>query len=93
MVKNLDVHCPRSHCLSHNIFSKMQTQGSKDSFCSEKPKNKNLKSVLVYDNMAELVKKEDKKKSSWGIGRNVLESGKNKPWQMLSIPRPLKKKK
>lgn len=40
----------------------MQIQGSKDSSCSEKPKSKDQKSVLLRNNTAEPAKKKDKKK-------------------------------
>ena len=64
MVYDLDAHCPRSHRLSHNTFSKVQTQGSnnKDIFCSKEPKPKDLKPALLRDNAAmEPAKKEDRK--------------------------------
>lgn len=66
MVWDLDAGYPSGYCLSYNISFKMQTQGSnhKDSHRFEKSKNKNPKPVLLYANMAEPVKKKDKKKKS-----------------------------
>ena len=64
MIWDLDAHCPRSHRLSHNTFSKMQSQDSnnKDSFHSKEPKLKNLKPTLPYNNaVAEPAKKKDRK--------------------------------
>ena len=61
MVRDSDTCCPRSDRLFHNTSLKMQTQGSKDSSRSKKPKPKNPKPVPSYDNAVELVKKEDKK--------------------------------
>ena len=51
----------RSHRPSYNTFLKVQTQYSKDSFRSKKPKSKDPKSALSYDNIAKLLKKSDKK--------------------------------
>ena len=57
MVQDSDARCPRSHRPSHNTSLKMQTKGSKDSFCSKKPKPKDPKPVLSYNNAAESAKK------------------------------------
>ena len=68
MVRNLDACCPRGHRLSYNTFSKVQTQGSKNSSHPKEIKSKNLKSALSHDNVAELPKKDnrkDKKKRFW----------------------------
>ena len=61
MVWDLDVHCSRNYHSSHNTFSKVQTQGSKDFSCPKKPKFKDSKSALLYDNTAELSKKNNRK--------------------------------
>ena len=61
MVRDLDARCPRGHHPSHNIFFKVQTQVSKDSSCSKKPKLKDLKPVSSRDDVAELAKKKDRK--------------------------------
>ena len=61
MVWDSDTHCPRDYRPSHNTSSKMQTQGSKDSFCSEKPKFKDPKPAPSRENAAEPTKKKDKK--------------------------------
>ena len=61
MVRDSDAYCSKSHRLSHNTFSKVQTQGSKDSSRSEEPKLKDLKSASLYDDAAEPAKKENKK--------------------------------
>ena len=60
-VWDLDACCPRGHRPSHNTSSKMQTQGSKDSFCPKKTKPKDLKSAPSRDNAAESSKKNNKK--------------------------------
>ena len=68
MVRDSDACCPRGYRLSHNTSSKVQTQGSKDSSCSKKPKLKDPKPASSRDNAAELAKKEnrkDKKKRPW----------------------------
>ena len=61
MVWDLDVCGLESYHLSSNTFLKVQTQGSKDFSRLKKPKSKDSKSTLSYDNMAEFPKKEDKK--------------------------------
>ena len=67
IVKDLDVYCPKSHHLSHNIFLKVQTQGSKDSFYSKEFKPKDPKLTPLRDDTVELAKKEgEKKKKSQG---------------------------
>ena len=66
IVRNLNACCPRSHRSSYNTLLKVQTQSSKDFFCSKELKPKNLKSALPYDNMAEPAKKQgEMKKRSW----------------------------
>ena len=71
MVRDLDTRCLKGHRQSHNTSSKMQTQSSSnnDLSCSEKPKNKDLKSAPPRGNAAELAKKEDKKKRLQGRRR------------------------
>ena len=61
MVWDLDVRCPRGHHPFHNTFSKMQTQGSKDSSYFEKPKLKDMKLAPSRNNVAKPAKKEDRK--------------------------------
>ena len=61
MVWDSDARCPKGHRPSHNTFSKVQTQGSKDLFCPKKTKSKDLKSVPLCDDAAELPKKDNKK--------------------------------
>lgn len=61
MVWDLDARYLKGHRLSHNISLKMQTQGFKDSFCSEEFKPKDPKLAPSYDNAAELAKNEDRK--------------------------------
>ena len=56
IVQDLDVYYLRGYFTSHNISSKVQTQGFKDSFRLKKSKPKDLKLALSYDNMAELFK-------------------------------------
>ena len=54
----------------------MQTQGSKNSSCSEKPKPKDLKPAPSRDNAAEPAKKEDKKdkkKKFWNQRRDYIK--------------------
>ena len=57
MVRKSDACCPRGHRPSHNTFSKVQTQGSKDSFRSKEPKSKDLKPAPLFDDAAEPAKK------------------------------------
>ena len=64
MVWNLDAHYFRGHYLSHNTFSKVQTQGlnNKDFSRSKESKPKALKLAPLYDNIVvKLAKKKDKK--------------------------------
>lgn len=61
IVRNLDTRYSKGYRSSHNTSSKVQTQGSKDSFRSKKSKPKKPKSTLSSDNVAEPVKKIDKK--------------------------------
>lgn len=60
---NLDTCCSSGYCLSHNTFSKMQTQNSnnKDFSYFKKSKPKDLKPILPCDNGVKPVKKKDKK--------------------------------
>ena len=64
IVLNLNVHCLKSYCLSYNISSKMQIQGSniKDFSHFKELKIKNQKSIPLYNNMAKLTKKKKQKK-------------------------------
>ena len=61
MIQNSDVYCPRDHYLFHNTFLKIQTQSFKNFFYPKKPKSKDPKSALLYDNAIELLKKKNKK--------------------------------
>ena len=93
MVQDSDAFCPRDHCLSHNTFSTVQTQGSKDSSCSKEPKPKDLKLALLRDNAAEPAKKKDKKdkkKMLWNCRR---EQNKQTPATGDNTKAPKKKKK
>ena len=57
-----DARCPRGHCPSHNISSKVQTQGTTAKEPrSEQLKPKDPKSAPSRDDLAEPAKKEDKK--------------------------------
>ena len=72
MVWDSDACCSRGHPLSHNTSSNVQTQGSKDFFRSDEIKSKDLKSAPSRNNMAESLKKDnkkDKKKRSQGQKR------------------------
>ena len=62
MVRDSDGSCSRGHRPSYNTFSKMQTQGFKDSFHSKKPKPKDPKLAPPRDDVAKPAKKEDRKK-------------------------------
>ena len=68
IVWNSDAYCPRGHRLSHNISSKVQTQGfnNKNSSRFEESKPKDLKPAPPRDNVAvksaKKVDKKDKKK-------------------------------
>ena len=62
IVQDLDVYCPKGHCLSHNTSLKVQTQGFRDSFCSKKTKSKDLKFAMPRCNMAKPAKKKNKNK-------------------------------
>ena len=65
MVQNLNICCPRGHCLLNNIASKVQTQKtSAKNSCLKKPKAKNLKSVLPHTNMAKFLEPEKKNKKN-----------------------------
>ena len=80
MIWDLDIRCFKSHYPSHNTFSKMQTQGSKDFSYSKEPKPKGLKSALPYDDIVESAKKESKKKrGSKDTNKNILGSKKSNP--------------
>ena len=70
MIWNLDAYCPKSYHLSANTSSNVQTQSSKNFFYFEEPKLKNLKSILLRDNILKPAKKKsEKKKRFW------------RPWQ------------
>lgn len=58
-----DIYCPRSHCFSNNITSKVQTQKTtiKDSRL-KKITAKNSEPALPYTNMAESLKQSRKNK-------------------------------
>ena len=64
IVWDLNVYCSKGHHLSHNTFSKVQTQDSnnKNSSCSRKAKPKDPKLALLCDNaVVEPAKKKDRK--------------------------------
>ena len=61
MVWDSVAYCLRGLRPSHNTFSKVQTQGSKDLSHFEKTKPKDPKSALSRDNVAKLSKKNDRK--------------------------------
>ena len=96
IVEDSDIHCPKSHCLSYNTFSKVQTQGSnhKDLLRSEKSKSKNLKFVSPRNNIVEPTKKEgEKKKKFWGHRRKRIEEQKDQsPATSINTKVPKKKK-
>ena len=88
IIWDLNARCLRVHHLFHNIFSKMQTQNSnsKNSSCSEKPKLKDPKPALSYDNAAaELAKKEDKKNKKKKFRRQRQEHIGERKKQILVI--------
>ena len=64
MIWDSIICCSQGNCISNNTGLKMQTleTTAKDFFCFEESKYKDLKSVLLYDNTTELVKKENKQK-------------------------------
>lgn len=66
MVQDLDACYLKGYHLSHNTFLKIQIQDFKNFFCSKKSKLKDQKFAPPYENMAELAKKEDKKKRFQG---------------------------
>ena len=75
MVWDLDAYCSKGHCLFHNTFLKVQTQGFKDSSRPKKLKPKDPKSALSRDNVLELPKKDnrkDKKKKFWSQKREHI---------------------
>ena len=94
MVRDLDIHCPQSHCLSNNTALKVQTQETtvKDSSYPKKPKTKDLKSVPLHDNLAELAKKEDKQKR-FKRQRERIREPKETPATGDNIVNTAKKKK
>ena len=61
MVRDSDAQCLRGYRPSHNTFSKVQTQGFKDSSRSKEPKPKDLKLAPLRNDAVEPTKKEDKK--------------------------------
>lgn len=71
IVWDLNIYCFKSYYLFYNTSLKMQTQisNNKDSSHSKKPKFKDLKPILLHDNIViELIKKKnrkDKKKRFW----------------------------
>ena len=93
MVWNLDACCPRGHRLSHNTFSKVQTQGSKDSSRSKEPKPKDLKPAPSRDNVAEPVKKENRKNKKKRLQNHRREQNKQIPATNKNTKAPKKKKK
>ena len=62
LVWDLDIYYFWSHCPSNNTTLKMQTQRitAKDSSCFEKPKTKDPKLALLYNNIVKSAKKENK---------------------------------
>ena len=95
IVWDLDARCPRGHHLSHNTFSKVQTQGSsyKDSPRSEEPKPKDPKPASSRDDMAEPAKKEDRKDKKKKLQNRRRKQNKQPPATDANIEVPKKKKK
>ena len=54
MVWNLDIYCPKSHCLSNSTAVKVQTKKTTvKELYPKKTKTKDLKPILSCTNMAE----------------------------------------
>ena len=98
MVRDLDAHCPRSHCFTHATLVKVQTQGfnTKES----KPKEfwpKELKSAKSknpappHSEFTELGKTSRINKKKTILKKN--ETRKTVPWQLGIMPTPLKVKR
>ena len=93
MIQESDARCSRGHRPSHNTSSKVQTQGSKDFSRFKKPKPKNLKLAPLYDDMAELAKKEDKKDKKKKLQNHRRKRNEQIPATGDNIEAPKKKKK
>ena len=93
MVRDLDACCPRGHCLSYNTSSKVQSQGCKDSSCSEEPKSKDPKLAPSHDNAAKPAKKEDRKNKKKKLQNRRWERNKQTPATGDNIEALKKKKK
>ena len=93
MVQNSDTHCPRGHRPSHNTSSKVQTQGSKNSFRSEELETKDPKPAPSHNNAAELAKKEHKKKKKKKLQNRRQEQNKQTPATCDNTEAIKKKKK
>ena len=63
MIQNLDAYCLKDYRLSHNILSKIQTQGFNNKYFSysKKSQTKDSKPTLLYNNTKKLTKKKNKK--------------------------------
>ena len=79
IVRDSDAGFLRGHRLSHNTSSKVQTQGSKDSFCSQNPKPTDPKPAPSCDNAAESAKKEDRKDKKKKLRNRRREWNKQTP--------------
>lgn len=96
IAQNLDTRCLRRHCLSYNTFSKMQTQSSKDFFCTKKPKTKDPKLALPCIDMVKPLKpgkKNKKKKTKKHMQDNIGEWKKQSLATSNSVANVSKRKK
>lgn len=64
IIRDLDIYCLKSYCLSNNIILKVQTQETTAKYFSrlKKPKIKDPKSTPPCNNITESAKKKDKQK-------------------------------
>lgn len=76
--QKLNIYFFRSHCLSHNTFSKMITQDFQNSFHAKKLKAKNLKLVLLHIHTINFLKQNKKKKKRRIKERRQDNAGKRK---------------
>ena len=95
MVRELDARCHRGHRLSHNTFSKVQTQGTTiKGSRSEEPKPKDPKLALSHDNAAEPAKKKDRKEKKKRLQNQRREhTGEQTPTTGVNTKAPKKKLK
>ena len=93
MVQEMNARCPKGYRPFHNTFSKVQTQGSKESSRSKEPKSKEPKLAPSRDNAAESAKKEDKKDKKKKLQNCRRKENKQTPAIGDNIEAPKKKKK